>query len=710
MNDVIQGKLLVVEDVLTTQRIYRAILERAGYEVSTATDYDQAIALADSSIDLALVDISLIGGKSGIEVLKFIRQHHPNCPVIMMSAFADKRNVIESLREGAADYLEKPVELDELPQIVQRWLSYRLMQKENVRLQDYQSMHDAIQQSESHFQAIFQASPTPLAMVDGHGDFKNLNKAFIEATGYTLDDIPAMADWWLRAYPNVQYRQWMVETWQENMEIAMRTNSAFAPIELNIRCKDGTTRIFSVAAVPLQKNYAENYLVVLHDITIRKAAEEEINHLAYYDNLTGLPNRLLLLDRMQKALASSARSNRKGALLFIDMDNFKKINDTLGHDIGDLLLQQITQRLQHFMREGDTVARLGGDEFAVLLLDLSEDHLEAAAQTKNICDKILAKLNHAYQLGNYEHRCTASIGATLYDGHQLTAEELIKQADIALHQAKKSGPNELRFYDPEMQRNITSRAMLEDDLNKALLNQEFHLYYQIQVDDLNRPLGAETLIRWIHPTRGFVSPAQFIPLAEETGLILPIGLWVLEKACAQLKAWQLEVHTRELVLAVNVSARQFRQENFVAQVHSAIQMHDINSRLLKLELTESMLVDNVEEIIVTMHALKEIGVQFSMDDFGTGYSSLQYLKRLPLDQLKIDQSFVKDMATDASDNSIVQTIIAMAKKLKLDVIAEGVELETQRQLLASYGCHRYQGYLFSKPVPIDQFEALLKRC
>jgi diguanylate cyclase (GGDEF)-like protein/PAS domain S-box-containing protein len=441
----------------------------------------------------------------------------------------------------------------------------------------------------------------------------------------------------------------------------------------------------------------------------RNAAEEKIQYLAFYDSLTDLPNRRLLLDRLQQALASCMRSGREGALLFIDLDNFKNINDTLGHDIGDALLQQVAQRLESCIREGDTVARLGGDEFVVMLLDLNEQPIEAAAQTESIGEKILAVLSQPYQFDQHVYRCTSSIGVTLFKDHQQATEELMKQADIAMYQAKKAGRNALRFFDRQMQENISARVSLEGELHNAIEFQQFHLHYQIQVDSSYQPLGAEALIRWIHPVRGMVSPAQFIPLAEETGLILPIGQWVLETACAQLKAWQQVPLASNLVLAVNVSAKQFRQANFVAQVQAALQRHAVNPMLLKLELTEGMLLENIEDTIATMNALNEIGIQFSLDDFGTGYSSLQYLKRLPLDQLKIDQSFVRDIVTDISDIAIVRTIVAMARSMDIAVIAEGVETEEQLQLLINNGCTHYQGYLFGKPVPIEQFEAQLKQ-
>ena len=440
-----------------------------------------------------------------------------------------------------------------------------------------------------------------------------------------------------------------------------------------------------------------------------RSDDEQIAYLAFYDQLTGLPNRRLLSDRLHQALAASARSGKTGALLFIDLDNFKSLIDTLGYDMADLMLQQTARRLEACVRKSDSVAHIDGDEFVVMLEDLSAIPIKAAAQAEAVGEKILASLSQPYQLDtHHEHHSTASVGVTLFNGGQLTTDELLKQADIAMFQAKKAGRNTLRFFDPQMQASITARFSLEGELRKALELQQFHLYYQVQVDSSHHPLGAEALIRWIHPLRGLVPPDQFIPLAEETGLILPIGHWVLETACAQLKVWEQNALTRDLVLAVNVSARQFHQTDFVAQVQAVVQHHAINPKLLKLELTEGMLIENIEETIATMGALNKVGVKLSLDDFGTGYSSLQYLKRLPIDQLKIDQSFVRDITTDKDDMAIVHTIIAMAQSLDMHVIAEGVETEEQRQLLLDNGCIHYQGYLFGRPVPIEQFEALLK--
>ena len=558
-------------------------------------------------------------------------------------------------------------------------------------------------EAELRIAAVAFESQESIMITDADTVILRVNQAFTEITGFTSEEAVGQTPRLLKSgHHNADFYRAMWETLQ-------RTGTWQG--EVWDRRKNGEVypEWLTISAVKAGNGVVTHYVGAHVDMTEHKAAEESIKNLAFYDPLTDLPNRRLLMDRLQHTLASSARSGRKGAVLFIDLDNFKDINDTLGHDIGDLLLQQTAQRLESCLRESDTVARLGGDEFVVMLEDLSEHALEAAAQTKTVGEKILATLGQPYQLAKHEYNSTPSIGATIFSDHGQSGEELLKQADIAMYQAKKAGRNTLRFFDPQMQVSITARVSLESELRKALGNQQFQLHYQIQVDSSHRPLGAEALIRWIHPLRGMVSPAQFIPLAEETGLMLPVGQWVLETACTQLKAWQQDAVTRDLILAVNVSAKQFHQADFVAQVQATVQHHAINPMLLKLELTEGMLLENIEDTIATMNALKEIGVQFSLDDFGTGYSSLQYLKRLPLDQLKIDQSFVRDIVIDSSDKAIVSTIIAMAQSLDMDVIAEGVETEEQRQFLLDEGCTHYQGYLFGKPVPIEQFEALLKQ-
>jgi diguanylate cyclase (GGDEF)-like protein len=439
-----------------------------------------------------------------------------------------------------------------------------------------------------------------------------------------------------------------------------------------------------------------------------KRASEMIE-LAFHDPLTKLPNRKLLVDRLQQAISTSLRTGQEGAVLYLDLDSFKTLNDTIGHDSGNLLLQQVAERIVACLRPADTVARIGGDDFVIVLQALSTRNLEAAAQARAISNKILIELNKPYQLEQSPYVCTSSVGVTLFNRKEAMVEELLQQANIAMYQAKKEGGDTIRFYDPYMQEVINATALLEEELNVAIREDQFRLFYQVQVDASGKAMGAEGLIRWIHPERGLISPIQFIPLSEETGQILPIGDWVINTACAQLRDWQQQPHTRELSLSINVSARQFTQVYFVDQVKLALQRYNINPTLLKLELTESLLLHDVDQAIDTMNTLCKVGVRFSLDDFGTGYSSLQYLKKLPLEQIKIDQSFVRDIATDEIDRSIVRTIIAMATTMELNVISEGVETEVQRQILLKEGCSNFQGYFFGKPVPIESFEeALIK--
>ena len=529
-----------------------------------------------------------------------------------------------------------------------------------------------------------------------------VNSAFTRITGYSAEEVIGKS-------PRIFQSGLQNEKLYAAMSNALKNTGSWEG-EIWNRRKNGDIypEYLIITAVKSADGIVTNYVATLVDITLNKAAEEEIQRLAFYDPLTGLPNRRLLLDRLNLALSSSHRSGRLGALLFIDLDNFKTLNDTLGHDMGDLLLQQVAGRLSSSVREGDTVARLGGDEFVVMLEGLSKQAVEAATQTEAIGEKILGILNQPYQLAKHEYYSTPSIGAALFNSHEQATDELLKQADIAMYQAKTSGRNALRFFDPQMQDSINTRVALEADLRQAVAENQFMLYYQPQVYHNRQVIGAEVLIRWHHPQHGLVPPTDFIPLAEETGLIVSIGLWVLETACVQIKRWEESEHTRHLQLAVNVSARQFHQADFVEQVRQALDRSAIKPDSLKLELTESLVLNDIDDTIVKMNALREIGVCFSMDDFGTGYSSLAYLTQLPLDQLKIDQSFVRNIGMKPSDSMIVQTIIGMANNLDMEVIAEGVETEAQRAFLEQHGCPVCQGYLFSKPVPLMEFEQLLK--
>ena len=449
------------------------------------------------------------------------------------------------------------------------------------------------------------------------------------------------------------------------------------------------------------------WVITFHDVTDLRRANEEIEHLAFYDPLTGLPNRRLLLDRLGQAPVLSQRSGKVGALLFLDLDHFKDLNDTLGHEVGDELLQAVAQRLLANVRVADTVARLGGDEFVVMLRDLSSNTQEAAALAQRIGEKILRGLSEPYVLRGHTHQGAASIGATLFGASAQSASELLRQADIAMYQVKARRGNALCFFDPKMQTAINDRAQLEADLRQALVAQQLVLHYQPQATLQGDVIGAECLLRWQHPQRGMVPPGQFIAVAEESDLILHIGQWVLHSACTQLARWQEQPQWAHLQLSVNVSARQFRQSDFVHQVIETLQVTGARAPLLTLELTESLVLDNVEDAIDKMHQLRTKGVRFSVDDFGTGYSSLAYLTRLPLHQLKIDQSFVRNLGARATDDVIVQTIIGMGRNLDLEVIAEGVETEAQKAILAGHGCDLYQGYLLARPMPVADFERSL---
>ena len=490
-----------------------------------------------------------------------------------------------------------------------------------------------------------------------------------------------------------------------HMQHMFATGEVIPAGELQLQRKDGTpVHVFSSHAYIQVPGHPPEMFCIDIDISGRKAAEDEARYLAFYDALTQLPNRRLLVDRLQQVLVNGARSGLTTALLFVDLDNFKTLNDTRGHEVGDLLLKDVAQRLRSCVREQDTVARLGGDEFVVVLQNLSSDAPEAAAQARTLGELILAQLRQPYELAGHEHHFTASIGVTLLNHQRDSVDEVLKQADMAMYRAKDDGRNTLRFFDPDMQQAVNRRALLETELHNGLRRAQFLLLYQPQVDSQGRVTGAEALVRWQHPVQGMVPPSEFIPLAEESGLILPLGQWVMETALRQQARWQQDPLFAHLNLAINVSARQFLQDDFVAQVLALVQQTGANPAQIKLELTESLLLANVDSVIATMRALKAHGLGFSLDDFGTGYSSLSYLKRLPLDQIKIDQGFVRDVLLDASDAAIARSIIALAGSLGLSVIAEGVETTAHHQFLLAHGCQAFQGYLFGRPLTLEDFE------
>jgi len=545
-------------------------------------------------------------------------------------------------------------------------------------------------------------SQEPMLITDARGVILRVNHAFTQSTGYSAAEAVGQTPRLLRsgrhdkAFYDAMWQSihatggWQGEIWDR------RKNGEIYP------------KWLTISAVRDDTGTVTHYIGAHIDISERKRSEQKIEHLAFVDQLTGVSNRVLLLDRLRQTVATAARTGNHGALLFIDLDHFKTLNDTLGHALGDQLLKKVAKRLTQCVREGDTVARLGGDEFVVVLTGLGQAKAHAAAGAETVAEKIHDALNRTFSLDGVVHHSTASIGITLFGAQHAPAEELMMQADMAMYKSKNGGRNTWNFFDPRMESAMKQQATLQSDLRKAVDRQEFQLHYQVQVAGDGRVGGVEALVRWQHPLRGTVSPAEFIPAAEESGIIVPLGNWVMNTACAQLAAWASRTETAQLSMAVNVSAHQFRQSDFVDRVMQALDSSGADPRRLKIELTESLLVHNVEDIIAKMRALKAVGVGFSLDDFGTGYSSLSYLKRMPLDQLKIDRSFVRDILTDANDAAIAGTVVALARSMGLAVIAEGVETAAQRDALARLGCHAYQGYLYGRPLPIDQLEALLQ--
>ncbi len=552
-----------------------------------------------------------------------------------------------------------------------------------------------LRESEERCRTYIKHTPEGVFVADLHDRFIEVNPSACAMVGYTRAELLAMRVTDLSPTSLASARVIMLK----QVLRAQRKET-----QIGLRRKDGGDILISLRTIRLPGGVIMGFCA---DITQRKRTEEQIHRLAYFDPLTGLPNRRLLLDRLRQSMTIGKRNRMYSTLMMLDLDHFKNLNDTQGHDMGDRFLVEVGRRLRVTLRQADVVSRLGGDEYVVIADKLGTDESAAAAQAERIAEKVHHALAAPYLLaqGRATYHSSASIGVALFRGEDIAVDVLLKQADVALYQAKSAGRNTIRFFDPDMQAAIDARALMESALRRAIEGDELRLHYQAQVDRHGTLTGAEVLLRWLPADAASVSPNRFIPLAEETGLIIPIGDWMLKQVCAQLQAWRADARTRALTLSINVSARQFLQPDFIEQVRERIADFGIDATRLKLELNESVVLGRVDQIIARMRALRELGVGFSLDDFGTGYSSLSCLKRLPLDQVKIDRSFVSGVVHNENDAAIVRAILAMSGSLGLDAIAEGVETEEQHAFLLRHGCEHFQGYLFGRPAPIEDLSA-----
>jgi diguanylate cyclase (GGDEF)-like protein/PAS domain S-box-containing protein len=558
-----------------------------------------------------------------------------------------------------------------------------------------EALTHASRTSEERYRSYIEHAPMGIFVARDDGGFALVNPAISLMTGFTKDELFSMR----------LTELFSKDTAQESADFFESVHQhSSSEKEVTLRKKDGTDFLSYIHAITLPDDYVIGFCM---DITERKRDEEQIYSLAFFDALTALPNRRRLLDRLRLATSSSLQDHNLGALLMMDLDHFKNLNDTLGHDVGDRLLKLVGRRLLDCVRPDDTVSRVGGDEFVIILERLGQDAALATQRAHELVKKIQASVSQLYPLipSRPDYYITSSIGLTLFGDEESSIDVLLKKSDIALYEAKRGGRNTYRIFTPEMQASIDNSTSLVDALRHALQNNEFTLYYQPQVNETGHVMGAEALLRWTPPNAEIISPLTFIAAAEESGLIVPIGDWVVEQCFGQLQRWQQRPETSGLKLSINISADQFHQADFVTKICDGIERFNINPNRITLELTESAVLERVDQVVQRMLELKDLGVSFSLDDFGTGYSSLSYLKLLPLDQVKIDSSFVRDISFDTDDAAIVRAILAMTGSLGLSVIAEGVETQVQREFLFEHGCLHYQGYLFGRPVPIENFNA-----
>jgi len=716
--------ILTIDDEENIRDSFRLFLEDFDYTVVEACNGREGLEIFQrEKPDLVLCDLRM-PEVDGLEVLERIKEESPDTPIIVVSGTGVIGDAIEAIRRGAWNYLLKPIQdMSVLLHAISQAMERARLIVENRAYQEH--LEDEVAKRTMDLQkAMADLNQSHLRLKESEGKyrsiFENLQDVYFEMNldGEIFEVSPSVANFSLFCREDILDQH--IETIFPNkkdrdrlMQRLMREETV-TDYEIYLQDKDGTLIPCSLNAryQTTTERSKDKICGTLRDITERKQAEARIEYLAYFDALTELPNRRLLLDRLEQNIARARRYGHYGAMLFLDLDRFKNINDSLGHPIGDALLKEVSKRMSDGLRNEDTVSRLGGDEFVMLVSDLGDEPVAAAAGAQQIAEKIQGRLAEKYHIMGHELHITPSIGVamfpTLENNHE-TGNDILRFADTAMYRAKDDGRDTIRFFLPSMQAAADKRLAIEKELRYALERNEISLFFQPQVDGKGNILGAETLVRWNHSEKGFISPATFIPVAEATGLILPIGEWILRAACEHLRIWA-DAGLPIQHLAVNVSPRQFRQPDFIRQVCSILEQTGANPSLLGLELTEGMVIDNIADTIEKMQGLKQLGIELSIDDFGTGYSSLAYLKRMPLDILKIDQSFVRDIQTDANDAAIVDTIISMANHLELKVIAEGVETEFELNFLEEKGCRIFQGYLFSRPVPGDQFTKLLEAC
>jgi diguanylate cyclase (GGDEF)-like protein/PAS domain S-box-containing protein len=674
--------VLIVDDVPANIHVLATILKQ-NYRIKTAIDGETALKLAaqEEHPDLILLDV-MMPGMSGIEVMQKLSesQKSRDIPVIFISANASEQTQLDGLNLGADDYLIKPVNPNLLKVRVRNLLDRKYSERQ-LRLAAH----------------VFRHSSESIMINDKSNFIIEVNRAFTELTGYSLDEVKGKNPKLLSA------GQTPAEVYQ-NMWQSIAEKGSWQG-ELLDRSRDGRVypKWLSISVVRNSYGDIDFYIGSFTDISERKAAELHIRHLANHDALTGLLNRFGLQNRMDQAIATAARNEYRVAVLVLDMDRFKQVNDTLGHAAGDALLIEVARRLHENVRESDIVARLGGDEFVIIL-----SNVESLIGAKRLAEKFLDSLGQTYRYGNNEMHSTPSIGLALFPNDGQDCDTLMKNADTAMYQAKELGRNNVQCFNEGMAAVIADRLKMEQDLHQAIVAGQLELYYQPQLDAQNgRLLGFEALARWRHPDGQTISPAEFIPIAEETGLILPLGTWVLDEACRQLRAWR-DLGFADLNMAVNLSAHQLRSPNLLVDIVLVLEKHGLKGCDLELEVTESAAMRDPEASIGLLQALRIMGIRLAIDDFGTGYSSLSYLKLLPIHTLKLDQSFVKDIEIDSSDASICTSTIELAHNLGISVVAEGVETEGQRKFLTEHGCDILQGYLFSKPLPAAQATAFIQ--